>query len=92
MISRQEINHVEDQADRDASLFDLLKCIFFTVGEVGRIYTKRPGSQFQGVSAPRTGFEPVTYRLTAGRSTVELSRTVHSTNTRSIHQTTKTSQ
>ena len=24
--------------------------------------------------APRTGFEPVTYRLTAGRSTVELSR------------------
>ena len=23
--------------------------------------------------APRTGFEPVTYRLTAGRSTVELS-------------------
>jgi hypothetical protein len=29
-------------------------------------------------SAPRTGFEPVTYRLTAGRSTVELSRKMFS--------------
>lgn len=26
--------------------------------------------------APRVGFEPTTYRLTAGRSTVELSRKV----------------
>src|SRR5437762_14353440 len=37
-------------------------------------------------SAPRTGFEPVTYRLTAGRSTVELSRNVLSCNACSIHE------
>src|SRR5437868_1327633 len=36
--------------------------------------------------APRTGFEPVTYRLTAGRSTVELSRKMFSWNARSIHE------
>ena len=28
--------------------------------------------------APRTGFEPVTYRLTAGCSTAELSRNIYS--------------
>ena len=27
--------------------------------------------------APRTGFEPVTYRLTAGCSTAELSRNIY---------------
>ncbi len=37
-------------------------------------HKKRPGTTFLGILAPRTGFEPVTYRLTAGRSTVELSR------------------
>src|SRR6266516_5764693 len=36
--------------------------------------------------APRTGFEPVTHRLTAGCSTVELSRNVLSWNACSIHE------
>lgn len=35
--------------------------------------------------APRTGLEPVTSRLTAGRSTIELSRNVFSRNDCSIH-------
>src|SRR5437588_8541336 len=44
--------------------------------------------------APRTGFEPVTYRLTAGRSTVELSRNTCSAlqNDSSIHYPPKISQ
>src|SRR5260221_4917698 len=37
---------------------------------------KTPWKPVPGRLAPRTGFEPVTYRLTAGRSTVELSRNI----------------
>ncbi len=37
--------------------------------------------------APRTGFEPVTYRLTAGRSTVELSRNRCSLRTLAVYTT-----
>src|ERR1051326_5303690 len=46
----------------------------------------RSGWPFFMKKAPRTGFEPVTYRLTAGRSTVELSRKVFSWNACSIHE------
>jgi hypothetical protein len=38
------------------------------------LVTEAPWNWLPGFLAPRTGFEPVTYRLTAGRSTVELSR------------------
>src|SRR5438045_7958475 len=43
---------------------------------MSRLPSRGKGHRITGgpVEAPRTGFEPVTYRLTAGRSTVELSR------------------
>src|SRR6266446_4920271 len=47
---------------------------------------KKPRNWLPGLLAPRTGFEPVTSRLTAGRSTVELSGIIRSTNNGSIHQ------
>src|ERR1700730_14355881 len=57
---------------------------------MNRLPSRGKGHRITGgpVEAPRTGFEPVTYRLTAGRSTVELSRkmcTTALTNVCSIH-------
>jgi hypothetical protein len=48
--------------------------VFKQQGRVGAPKTETPWKPVPGRLAPRTGFEPVTYRLTAGRSTVELSR------------------
>src|SRR6266705_2483213 len=50
-----------------------------TANQHNRLFAnKTPRNWLPGRLAPRTGFEPVTSRLTAGRSTVELAGNVSS--------------
>src|SRR6266568_9548892 len=71
---------------KSSSYFDFLIMIpaheapcTLTANQHNRLFAnKTPRNWLPGRLAPRTGFEPVTSRLTAGRSTVELSGNVSS--------------